>query len=257
MNPEEAVSRRRLLHTLERVLEGPMVFLGFVWLALLVVELVWGLTRPLEYLSITIWVAFIFDFLLKFLLATHKMAFLRKNWLTVLSLIIPAIRLFSLLRLLRSLRGLRLIKVVGSLNRGMKSLAATMKRRGFAYVLLLTLAVIFGGAAGLFAIERGHPGFESYAMALWFTAMRVITAGSDYWPTTSEGRGLTFLLALYGYGIFGYITATLATFFIGRDAEADDAEVAGAKDVAELKELIRDLVQRVQQSSKPDGSREN
>jgi voltage-gated potassium channel len=34
---------------------------------------------------------------------------------------------------------------------------------------------------------------------------------------------------LYAFGVFGYMTATLATFFVGRDAENDEAELAGAK----------------------------
>ena len=55
--------------------------------------------------------------------------------------------------------------------------------------------------------------------------MRVITAGSEYYPLTPEGRGLAFLIALFGYAIFGYVTATLATFFIGRDAEEKDGSV--------------------------------
>lgn len=68
--------------------------------------------------------------------------------------------------------------------------------------------------------------------------MRIITAGSDFWPATPEGRGLAFLLSLFGYAIFGYVTATLATFFIGRDAEEEGVPVAGAKDVEELKKEI-------------------
>lgn len=68
--------------------------------------------------------------------------------------------------------------------------------------------------------------------------MRVITAGSDFWPITPEGRVLAVVLALFGYAIFGYVTATLATYFIGRDAEEKDAPVAGAKDIQELKKEI-------------------
>lgn len=245
MDKRTVTERKKLLNTIERLLEGPMVFLGFVWLALLVIELVWGLLKPLEYLSITIWAVFIFDFILKFSLAPSKLRFIKTNWLTAISLIIPALRVFRLLRILRLLKGVRLIKVVTSLNRSMKSLGATMKRRGFGYVMLLTLIVTFGGAAGMYAIENGHQGFENYGMALWWTAMRVITAGSDYWPITPEGRGLAFILALFGYAIFGYVTATLATFFIGRDAEEEQAPVAGAKDVAELKKMISDLSNKV------------
>lgn len=247
MNGKTANERKKLLRSVERLLEGPMIFLGFVWLALLVIELVWGLSKILEYLSLAIWVIFILDFLIKFILAPLKLPFLKVNWLTAISLIIPALRVFRLLRLLRLLRGVRLIKVVASLNRSMRSLGATMKRRGFAYVMLLTLIVTFGGAAGMFAIEKGNQGFENYGMALWWTAMRVITAGSDFWPATPEGRGLAFILSLFGYAIFGYVTATLATFFIGRDAEEKDAPVAGAKDVAELRKMITALTTKVDQ----------
>jgi voltage-gated potassium channel len=97
----------------------------------------------------------------------------------------------------------------------------------------------------MYAIEKGNPGFENYGMALWWTAMRVITAGSDFWPVTPEGRGLAFILSLFGYAIFGYVTATLATFFIGRDAEEEEAPVAGAKDVDELKRMIKELTRKI------------
>ncbi|HUC81202.1 MAG TPA: ion transporter [Flavisolibacter sp.] len=237
--------RKKLLNAVQNLLEGPMIFLGFVWLALLVMGLVWGLTPLLQQFSLVIWGIFIIDFLLKFLLAPNKARYLKANWLTAVSLLIPALRVFRLVRILRVLRGVRLIRVVSSLNRTMKSLGATMKRRGFAYVLALALLVTFGGAAGMYAIEKGNPGFESYGMALWWTAMRVITAGSEAWPLTSEGRSLAFVLAVFGYAVFGYVTATLATFFIGRDAEEKDAPLAGAKEVEELKQMITRLTETI------------
>lgn len=245
MKPQLFSERKKLLCSIEKLLEGPMVFLGFVWLVLLIVELVWGLSKPLEYLSIGIWVIFIVDFLIKFILAPIKLRFFKTNWLTAISLFIPAIRIFRVLRLLRVVRGVRLIKVVASLNRSMKSLGATMKRRGFGYVVLLSLAVTFGGAAGMFAIEKGNQGFENYGMALWWTAMRVITAGSDFWPTTPEGRGLAVIISVFGYAVFGYVMATLATFFIGRDAEEKETPVAGSRDVEELKKMIMTLSEKI------------
>ena len=88
--------------------------------------------------------------------------------------------------------------------------------------------------------------------------MRVITAGSDYWPQTPEGRGLAVILSLFGYAVFGYVTATLATFFIGRDAE-EKAPVAGTKDVAALQREIQNLTKSIrmlthksQAAEKPD-----
>ncbi len=240
--------RKRLLNSIENFLEGPMIFLGFLWLALLIIELIWGLIKPLEYATITIWIIFIIDFLIKFILAPVKVDYLKKNWLTAISLIIPALRVFRIFRfvsLLRGLRGIRLVRIVSSLNRSMKSLGATMKRRAFGYVFMIILIVTFAGAAGMYAFEKPNAGFDSYGMALWWTAMRVITAGNEFSPSTPEGRVLAFLIAVFGFSIFGYVTATFATFFIGRDAEEKDAPVAGAKDIEELKTEIIALAKSI------------
>lgn len=253
MELKKELSRQRtgLLHRIEQLLEGPMIFLGFVWIVLLVVELIWGLNPALEMLSIFIWITFILDFLLKLFLAPQKRRFLKKNWLTIISLIIPAlriVRLFRIVRLWRGLRGIRLIKVVASLNRGFRSLNATMRRRGIGYVVLLTLLILFGGAAGMYAFEKDAAGgFHNYGKALWWTAMLLITIGSEYWPQTSEGRVLCFLLSLYGFSIFGYITATLASFFIGRDAEENNAPLAGAEDVKALRSEIQHLTKIIEE----------
>ncbi len=228
-----------------------MIFLGFLWLVLLVIELIWHLTPVLEMLSLTIWVIFIIDFLLKFFLATHKVSYLKRNWLTIISLLIPAlrvVRIFRFVRLLRGIRGIRLVKIIASLNRSMRSLNATMRRRGFIYVFLLTILVLFGGAAGMFAFEKNVAGgLENYGKALWWTAMLIITIGSEYWPQTPEGRALCFLLSLYGFSIFGYITATLASFFIGRDAEEKNTPVAGAEDVKALQKEIQRLAGMIEE----------
>jgi voltage-gated potassium channel len=245
--------RNKLVTSIDKLLDGPMIFLGFVWLILLVIELVWGLNKSMEYLSLTIWVVFIIDFAIKFFLATSKIHFLKHNWLTAISLLIPALRIFRIfriVRLLRGLRGIRLVRIVSSLNRGMKSLGATMKRRAFGYVVILSIVVTFAGAAGMYGMEHPNPGFENYGMALWWTAMRVITAGSDFWPATPEGRGLAFLLSLFGYAIFGYVTATLATFFIGRDAEEKDAPIVGVKDINQLRNEIAELTSVIKELQK-------
>lgn len=47
--------------------------------------------------------------------------------------------------------------------------------------------------------------------------------------------------------MFGYVTATLATFFIGRDADDDSAELAGTKSIAELHDEITALRGEIQE----------
>lgn len=258
----KALERERyeLLQRLEDWLESPMLALAFVWLALLIVELLWGESLWFEIIGTAIWVIFLLDFGAELVLAPHRTAYITRNWLTVISLLIPALRIFRifrvfrLLRLARAGRGLRLIRVVSSLNRSMTALGASLSRRGFGYVIALTVLVTFAGAAGMYAFEHESPGGPlSYGEALWWTAMMLTTMGSQYWPQTVEGRVLCVILALYAFGVFGYVTATLATFFVGRDAESDEAELAGAKQLAVLREEVRALREDIRaQSQRPE-----
>lgn len=256
--------RSEILERLENWLELPMLILSFVWLALLVIEFIWGISRPLEIIATIIWIIFIVDFVIRLILAPDKLAYFKSNWITALALLLPALRVLRiarvarLFRAARAARGLRLVRVITSLNRGMRALGATMQRRGFGYVAALTLVVTLAGAAGMYAFENANPdgrGLNTYGTALWWTAMIMTTMGADYWPQTVEGRLLCLALALYAFGVFGYVTATLASFFIGRDADSPESELAGTHSVEELRaeiaalrSEIRELISRSDQN---------
>jgi voltage-gated potassium channel len=168
-------------------------------------------------------------------------------------------RAFRLLRAARAVRSLSLLRLVTSLNRGMGALGDTLGRRGISYVVALTVIVTFGSAAGMALFESpaalreagyssaggGTPGLTSYGDALWWTAMILTTLGSEYWPKTAEGRILAWLLSLYAFAVFGYITATIASYFVGQDRaaaqpQATAAEAAGSE-MAALREEIAAL----------------
>jgi voltage-gated potassium channel len=255
----EVLKRERyaLLQRLEGWLETPMLVLAFVWLVLLIVELIRGESLLFYFLGTIIWVVFILDFAVKLVLAPDKVVYVKGNWLTAISLLIPALRIFRVFRVFRLLRlastgrGLRLVRVVSSLNRGMKALGASLSRRGFGYVIALTVLVTFAGAAGMYAFENEAPGGpNSYVESLWWTAMVMTTMGSQYWPQTAEGRVLCVFLALYAFGVFGYVTAALATFFVGRDADSIDAELAGAKQLAALRDEVIALREEIRSLSR-------
>ncbi|HEX6966663.1 MAG TPA: ion transporter [Gemmatimonadaceae bacterium] len=241
--------RHELLRHLSDVLEGPMVVLGLAWLVLLVMDLVRGLAPFLQVAVETIWVIFILYFLLELGVAPHKWEYLKHNWLTVISLFVPALRVFRIARTLRVVRlaratpELQLVRVVGSINRGMAALKESFGRRGFGYVVAATVLVTFAGAAGMYAFEHGLPGggFDTYGASLWWTAMLMTTMGSQAWPTSPGGRMLALILALYAFTVFGYVTATLASYFIDRDAEEPQASIAGAKTVEALRTEVAAL----------------
>jgi voltage-gated potassium channel len=235
------------LHQLDDWLRTPMLALSLIWLIIVVVELTGLRSGLLEIFGTAIWVIFIAEFLLRFIIAPQKAKFLRNNVLTIVALVVPAFRLFRVFAAFRAagaLRGMRLVRVVGTANRSMNALRNTLSRRGFGYVLGLTVLVAILGAAGMLSFEPAgevQGGFGGYWDALWWTSMLISTMGSGFWPVTTEGRILTLLVSVYGFAVFGYITATFASFFIGRDADAADAEVAGTKDLLALRDEIAAL----------------
>lgn len=101
-----------------------MSILGFIWLVLIVLDLTRGLSPFLTGLSYVIWGLFVLQFAVEFIIAPKKLAYVRRNWLTAIALVLPALRvlsIFRVLRLLRVLRGARLLRVVSSANRGMRA----------------------------------------------------------------------------------------------------------------------------------------
>ena len=203
-----------------------MLALSAVWLGLLVIEFTRGLAPWLQRVNNLIWFAFIAQFAIEFAAAPVKRVYMRRHWITAVSLAAPALRLVRLVRLVRAaraaraMRGVRFARLLGGLNRGMRALGLGFRRRGLGYLVVLTAFVAFVGAAGMYRFELeapGGPGYPDYSTALWWTAMLLTTMGSEYWPRTAEGRVLCLLLSLYAFAVFGYVTAAIAAYFVGRD----------------------------------------
>jgi voltage-gated potassium channel len=240
--------RWRVLGQFEQRLEPVMAVLGLVWLALFVLDVTRGLDPLLTGLSTVVWVVFIADYAIRLVVAPDRLAYLRRSWLTALSLIIPALRIGRLLaavrvlRATRAVRGVRLVRAIASLNRGMRALGGAVRRRGVGYVAALTVAVTLAGAAGMYALEphaAGGAGFAGYGDALWWTAMVMTTLGSAYWPRTPEGRILALLISLYAIAVFGYLTASLASFFVDRDAASPESDTASASELRAVRRELR------------------
>lgn len=246
--------RYHLLHQFDTWLDRPMIVLAFVWLILLILEWTRGIGPVLTNLGLVIWGIFILDFVIEIILAPRKMRYLKTHWITAISLIVPAFRVLRVFQALRFIqlarlsRGVGILRVISTVNRGMYGLRRVMGRRGIGYVLLLTLIVVFTGAAGMYAFEKDaipNSAFKSYGSSLWWTAMIMTTMGSQYWPVTPEGQVLCLLLALYAFTVFGYVTAVLATFFIGTDLSKEKKDSHLIEKVDALQKELTQLRQEI------------
>jgi voltage-gated potassium channel len=228
--------RWNLLQEIDTFLDKPLIALSFVWLILMILDFTEGLSPVLRVTFNIIWSLFIFDFVLELWIAPKRLEYIKKHWLTAISIALPGFRIlqtfriFQFLRLARFGSSITLMRLLTSIRRGMGAINKTLGKRGFGYMIALTTIVVFAGAAGMAYFENPNSlnnagyshmiGFQSYGDALWWTAMIMTTMGSDYWPKTPEGRLLCWVLALYSFTVFGYITATLASHFIQSDKES-------------------------------------
>ena len=130
----------RLATRVGRALQVPMSILGLLWLVLIVVNLTRGLSPLLRDVSYVIWGLFVLQFVLAFIIAPRKLAYIRRNRLTVLALL---------------------------------------------------------------------------------------------------------LLAVYGFAVFGYITATIASFFVARDADSSHGELAGARQLERVERELASLQRKL------------
>lgn len=250
MNKERLNEERiDLLSQINEIFDFPLLILSIIWLVLIVIDFVYGLSPTMQTASIVIWGIFIVDFFIELYIAPKKKVYLKGNWLVALSLFLPALRIlrifrgFRLFKLSSFIRSFNLARILSSFNRSIRTVRKAVKQRGLEYVLLLTVLVTFIGAAGMYNFER--PGLSSYWDAFWWTAMIMTTIGSDYWPRTVEGRILTFLLSVYAFAIFGYITAALASLLVGKEKEASSKEILELrKEVQRLSSKIRELSEK-------------
>jgi voltage-gated potassium channel len=229
--------RETLLMELDKLTDKLLIFLGIVWLILIILELSNNLSPLLTNITVGIWVIFIFYFVLQFIIAPNKKKYVLAHWITLISLLLPFFRIFRILQTIRVLKYLRifrsldLVHILTALNRGVRSINSILSHRGIGYITALTIIVTLIGAAGINTFENPHlsqnqnnkilhtsnNSISNFGDALWWSAMMMTTMGSDYWPKTGEGRIVAWLLALYAFAVFGYITATIASFFIKSD----------------------------------------
>ena len=241
--------RAELLDHLQALLEPLMVVLGFVFLALLLVDYA-GLTLSgrqrvwFERTMTGIWVAFLADFLIRLVVAPSKLRFLRANWLTALSLALPFLRPLRVLRALRAVRSLSLVRLVGGVNRGMRVLRRVTRGRQFAYVGALTVLVVLAGAVGVLFFDRSVDGapIQTFGDALWWSATMVTTINNEAYAVSAEARVIAVLMRVYAVSVFGFITASIASYLVGREAEAR-AGPEGGEAVAGLRAELANLRQ--------------
>jgi voltage-gated potassium channel len=250
------VSKDQLRRRYEELSQWPLVGLAVLFVA----AYAWGVLRPdlpgwlllsLRLVTVITWPVFLADYVVRLGLADHRWRFVRESWVDGIAVLLP---------LLRPLRIISLVRVARVLDR---RLTTTLHGRVAAYVTLTASLVVFMASLAVYDAERGAPdaSITAYDDAVWWSVTTITTVGyGDRYPVTAEGRLVAVLLMLSGIALLGVVTAAVASWFVGRVAEAaqaqDDADDAALRaEVRQLAAEVRALRAELAESElRPTGS---
>ena len=187
-----------------------MAFLGIVFALLAAFQLAdprlsSGWATALDIGTLTIWGMFVLDFGAKLLAAPSATRFLRRNWLAVVMLAVPALRLLRFGALLRLGRALPAARVVSTSYRA-TGVARQLLRSRTSFLAGVVAVVTLAVAELAWLVERDHGTFPGFGDALLWAATTVIAMQGDPVPTSMVGR----LIMLAGFAVGLVLVATLA-----------------------------------------------
>jgi voltage-gated potassium channel len=225
------------LRAWERRTGGSLTVLGVLFLVAYAVPILapdlprtWHVLA--EAAEIITWIVLGVDFVIRVRLAADRRRFLRTHVFDLIVLALP---------LLRPLRALRLVAIVLVVHR--RAASATRLRLS-TYVGGTALLLVFVASLAVLDAERRSPdaNIGSYFDALWWTMTTLSTVGyGDHYPTTVEGRVMAMVLMVCGVGLLGFITGSLASWFIDRFSDLERHEAETRDDVADLLTEVRGL----------------
>jgi voltage-gated potassium channel len=179
------------------------------------------------------WALFALDYLVRLVLAEHRLDFIGHHLLDLASVALPV---------LRPLRLLRLVALVRVLNR---KATTSLHGRVAVYISSSAVLVIFVAALAELDAERGKSGanIQTFGDALWWALTTVTTVGyGDRFPVTRDGRLVAVGLMLAGIALIGVVTAAIASRLIAsvREAETDTQE-ALHRQIGELRAELAEI----------------
>ncbi|WP_459801489.1 potassium channel family protein [Herbidospora sp. RD11066] len=168
------------------------------------------------------WLLFLGEYVVRFVQAANKKAFVKANALDLLVILLP---LMMPLRMLQRRLG--------------------FQRRVLTFTATTTLVLGLSASLAILRVERYAPGANilTFGDATWWAVTTMTTTGyGDTYPVTPDGRLIGSALMLGGVALLGVVTATLASWFGRRFDTGDDTEALlreALKEIGELKEMLR------------------
>lgn len=210
-----------------------MALLGLIFALLIGYEIAVDLgpdaSRWVQAVGWAVWAVFVVEFAVKLWLAPRRFRFLRRHWVQVLALAVPALRVLRFLRLIRLGRAMPAARVLSSTYRSAGSARRLLgSRLGYLGGLGVVVAVAVAELGYLFERDRPDGVFESFGDAVLWAFSVVLAQQGDPVPS-SVGAHIAMLAGFaVGLGIIAALAGTLGAFLVdrgrnGRPSGTDDS----------------------------------
>lgn len=233
-----AQNRAELLTKVERYTEVPMLVLVVVMIVTLVIPMVVALPEAIhqlfELIDWIIWGLFALELLVRTYIAPRKLAYLQKNWVDVLVVALPVLRVFRIFRVARLARGarlvraLRFVRILMFFGKFIQEVKTILSRHGFNYLFVVFLGLIGLGTVLVYHFDQGvSEGAGTIDKSLWLVTTNAFSGGfANIYPGTPEAKALSIVLIVVGTILVSYFTASLASYFTekGQDVEQERIE---------------------------------
>jgi voltage-gated potassium channel len=226
------------LRAWQRWTEWPLTGLAALFLSCYAVQVLYVSAPPAvrDGLAVVLqgtWALFVAEYVVRLLLAVHKVRFIAHTPFDLAVVALP---------LLRPLRVLRLVTVVTLLNR---RLMHSVHRRVAVYTTGATALIGLTASLAVLDAERDAPGasITTFQDAAWWTLTTITTVGyGDQYPVTGEGRLVAATLMIGGIALLGVVTGLVASWFVRMIEGSEQRADATARELAELRRELREAV---------------
>lgn len=208
----------------ERATEWPLTLAALVFLAVysaIVISELEGRDRQVADAVLNIvWATFAIDYCVRLALASDRWRWFVRHLVDLAVVVLPAFR------------PLRLLRLYTALNVVQRTTAMALRGSIVTYTVGSAIMVTYVGALATFDAERhaANATITSFPRALWWAFVTITTVGyGDHAPVTPIGRAVATVLMIGGITIIGIVSATFASWIIGRVAEENSEHEAATR----------------------------
>ncbi|MDQ3239440.1 MAG: ion channel, partial [bacterium] len=191
-----------LLKDIVKIVDGMLLIFSSILLFLQLSNIFTEVRHPgiFNNLYLFLWVAFLFEFVAKFIIAKNKWKFLKDDIFVFLIIVFPFMRPFRLFSLSR----LEMLIIAEQAN----DRFPFIRKIKLLEILLFSIVLVVLSADLFLEFEKTSDTlFKNFGDAVWFSVVTVATVGyGDIYPKTQNGRLLASFLIIFGISIFGIVT---------------------------------------------------